>query len=38
MGDFQESYRLVKKALVVYPEHEESKELMDLLTQQFSTA
>jgi hypothetical protein len=37
LGDFQEGYRLVQKALAIYPEHEESKELLAQLKQQFTT-
>eukprot|EP00798_Chlamydomonas_sp_ICE-L_P015671 gene15671-21775_t len=35
LGDFQESYDLVQKALEAYPEHTESLELMDLATYVF---
>ena len=31
VGDLQEAFRLVKKALEIYPEHEESKELLSMV-------
>lgn len=36
LGEFQESYQLVEKALGIFPEHSESKELMRLLREHFS--
>lgn len=35
MGDFQESYNLVSKALQIYPNHVDSKELQQLLQKTF---
>lgn len=33
LGDFEESYDLVTKALQAYPEHAESKELETIITE-----
>ena len=35
-GEFQESYNLTKKAIDIFPDHADSKELMKTLTQHFS--
>jgi tetratricopeptide (TPR) repeat protein len=36
LGDFQEAHALATKALVAFPEHTDSQELLRLLSQQFS--
>lgn len=36
LGDFQESFKLVSKALTVNPEHEESKEVIRILKEHFT--
>jgi len=38
MGDFQEAYQLVEKALLIYPEHSESQELQKTIRQYFTAA
>jgi hypothetical protein len=35
LGDFQDSYQLVQKALTVFPDHADSKDLVKLLRQHF---
>jgi hypothetical protein len=35
-GEFQESYTLVSKALAVYPNHNDSKELKETLEKLFA--
>ncbi|KAJ1621917.1 hypothetical protein T492DRAFT_601003, partial [Pavlovales sp. CCMP2436] len=37
LGDFQESYELVMKAILAFPEHTDSHELLRQLRQQFSS-
>jgi len=36
LGDFQESFRLATAALKVFPEHEESKEILKVLSELFT--
>ena len=37
LGDFQESFKLATKSLQLYPEHEESLEIIKMLKTQFTT-
>ena len=37
MGDFQEAYTCTQKALKIYPNHGDSKELLILLQKMFSS-
>lgn len=36
LGDFQESYQLVRRALELFPDHQDSKELLHLLDDHFA--
>jgi hypothetical protein len=37
MGDFQEAYLAAEKALKIYPNHVDSKELLNILSKMFSS-
>lgn len=37
MGDFQESFKNIEKAIEIYPEHPDSQELLKLLKQHFAS-